>query len=425
MIAITRFLYNYLLLPLFISALYSLSFFNDKVKRGFKEREVEQNELSDKVNALDKRRKNIWFHSSSLGEFEQAKPIIEKLWNEENVNIIVTFFSPSGYENSVKYPYANVVTYIPLDTKARCKNFVETIKPDTVVFMRYDIWPNMVFELSEKEIPILLVDATMRKGSPRKIGFSNKFHSHIYKKINKILTVSEEDRKNFLEFDLDENKAVTVGDTRFDRVYQKSIVAKDKKLFSENIFKNKKVIVLGSSWPSDEEVILPALLKIMTKSPEVILIIAPHEPTIQHLEKLEGQISRELDTIRFSYMNNYQNQRVILINSIGILLSLYYYADIAYVGGGFKQGIHNVLEPAVYGIPVLFGPKFQNSQEAFSIIEEGSARVIHTKKEAYRILKKLFDDDDYRKNLGNISAQYVKKNTGATAKIFEEIISCL
>lgn len=425
MIAITRFLYNYLLLPLFISVLYLLSFFNDKVKRGFNERESERNELPDKINALDKRRKNIWFHSSSLGEFEQAKPIIEKLWNEENVNIIVTFFSPSGYENSVKYPYANVVTYIPLDTKARCKNFVETIKPDTVVFMRYDIWPNMVFELSEKEIPILLVDATMRKGSPRKIGFSNKFHSYIYRKINKILTVSEEDRKNFLEFDLDENKVVTVGDTRFDRVYQKSIVAKDKKLFSENIFSGKKVIVLGSSWPADEDIVLAPLMRIMEKSQDIILIIAPHEPTIQHLEKLEGQISPELDTIRFSYMNNYQNQRVILINSIGILLSLYYYADIAYVGGGFKQGIHNVLEPAVYGIPVLFGPKFQNSQEAFSIIEEGSARVIHTKKEAFRILKKLFDDDDYRKNLGNISAHYVKKNTGATAKIFEEIVSHL
>lgn len=423
MIYLIKTFYNYLFIPSFISVLYFLSLFNDKVKRGIEERKIERESLSGKVSKLDRNKKRIWFHSSSLGEFEQAKPIIEKLKNEADVNIIVTFFSPSGYENSIKYSFADIVTYIPIDTKQRCKRFVETIKPDTVVFMRYDIWPNMIFELNENKVPILLVDATMRRGSPRKIGVSSKFHSYLYDKINGILTVSDEDKKNFLDFKIPEDKLTVVGDTRFDRVHQKSIAAKDRKLFKEGFFKDKKVIVLGSSWPGDEEVILQPILKMMRKTENLILIIAPHEPTIQHLEKLEQQINPEQSTIRFSYLNNYKDQRVILIDSIGILLSLYYYADIAYVGGGFKQGIHNVLEPAVYGIPVLFGPKFRNSQEAFSIIEEGSARVIHDRKEAFKIIKKLIDDDEYRSKLGAISAEYVRKNTGATDKIVDRIKS--
>lgn len=421
MIRIIRFFYNYLFIPIFFGILYFLSLFNEKIKRGIVERKSEKENLPGKIAVLDVSKKNIWFHSSSLGEFEQAKPIIEKLVEEEEVNIIVSFFSPSGYDNSIKYPYADVVTYIPIDTPSRCRNFIKTIDPDAAVFMRYDIWPNMIIELDKLNVPTLLVDATMRQGSPRKIGFSRIFHTYLYNRINGILTVSEEDRKNFFNFDLPEEKVSVVGDTRFDRVYQKSLVAKNKHLFRENFFEGKKVFVMGSSWPSDEDVLLPAMQKIMTKFRDVILIIAPHEPTIQHLEKLETQLNPEFPTIRFSYRNNFKNQRVILIDSIGILLSLYFYADIAFVGGGFKQGIHNVLEPAVYGIPVLFGPKFQNSQEAFSIIEEGSARVVHNKKEAYKILLKLFDDNEHRKQLGNISAQYVKKNIGATSKIVAEI----
>jgi 3-deoxy-D-manno-octulosonic-acid transferase len=235
------------------------------------------------------------------------------------------------------------------------------------------------------------------------------------------LTVTDEDRKNFLEFGLDEEKVIKVGDTRYDRVFQKSLVAKDKKLFKEGFFSGKKVFVMGSSWDSDEEVLLPSVIKLMKHHPEVVLIIAPHEPTIQHLEKLEEQFSQKITTIRFSSKNAYANERVIIIDSIGILLSLYYYADFVFVGGGFKQNVHNVLEPAVYGLPVLFGPKIQNSQEALSLIEEGSATIIYNKKDAYRVIKKLITDDKHRKKLGNISAEFVRNNIGATGKILEEI----
>ncbi len=419
--SLLMFVYNYIFIPILFTVLYTASLFNEKIRRGIRDRKRLQNEIKSKLNTLDKSKRRIWFHSSSMGEFEQAKPIIEKIKQTQGVYLIVTFFSPSGYDNSKNYPYADIVAYIPLDTKKRCRKFLDEIDPDTAVFMRYDIWPNMIIELSKRKIPSLLVDATMRYNSPRKFGLAKTFHSFIFNKINKILTVTDEDRKNFLEFGLDEEKVIKVGDTRYDRVFQKSLVAKDKKLFKEGFFSGKKVFVMGSSWDSDEEVLLPSVIKLMKHHPEVVLIIAPHEPTIQHLEKLEEQFSRKITTIRFSSKNAYANERVIIIDSIGILLSLYYYADFVFVGGGFKQNVHNVLEPAVYGLPVLFGPKIQNSQEALSLIEEGSATIIYNKKDAYRVIKKLITDDKHRKKLGNISAEFVRNNIGATGKILEEI----
>jgi len=418
-------LYNIVFVPFLFAAVYIASVFNEKIKRGLKDRKRLESEIKSKLNSLDKSKKRVWFHSSSMGEFEQAKPIIEEMKQTQDVYVIVSFFSPSGYENSKNYSYADVVTYIPLDSKKKCKKFLDELQVDVAVFMRYDIWPNIILELNHRNIPSLLVDATMRYNSPRKYGFAKKFHTFIFGKIDKILTVTNDDRKNFLEFGLDKNKVLKVGDTRYDRVYQKSLVAKDKKLFKDNFFTGKKVFVIGSAWEADEEVLIPSLKKLMDHHPELLVVIAPHEPTIQHLERLEQQFPTDLGVLRFSSKNAYTNQRVILIDSIGILLSLYYYADFVFVGGGYKQNVHNVLEPAVYGLPILFGPKIQNSQEALSLIEEGSATVIYNKKDAYKVIKKLIVDDEHRNSLGNISAKFVRENVGATGKILEEINSFL
>ena len=179
--------------------------------------------------------------------------------------------------------------------------------------------------------------------------------------------------------------------------------------------------MLGSTWEADEEVILPAIKKILKYMDNILVVIAPHEPTPKRLEELEYSFS-ETSTIRFSYKNDYKNEKIILIDSIGILLTLYFYADLAYVGGSFKQGIHNVIEPAVYGIPVIFGPKNKNSQEAQIMIEKGCGIVIKNKKEAYRAFRSLLSDDKKRKELGTISGNYVNKNIGATEKIIKEII---
>ena len=415
------FIYNFIVLPLLYLGLYLLGFFNNKIKRGILARKTLFDDLIINLKKIEKGKKTIWFHSSSMGEFEQAKPIIERLKKENKINIIVTFFSPSGYENSLKYPYADVISYLPFDTPPLTKNFVEIIKPDVVVFMRYDIWPNIILQLKKKNIPSFIVDATMRTDSKRKLPFIRSFHKILYSGFSKILTVSDEDVKNFMAFGIDKNKVIAVGDTRFDRVYQKSLHARVRKLLSEDFFQNKKVFVFGSSWESDEEVIFPALMKLLKYDKNFVVIIVPHEPTLLHLEKIEHTFINNFSTIRFSYLNNYQNERVIIVDSIGILLTLYYYADAAYVGGSFKQGIHNVLEPAVYGMPIIFGPKYHNSQEAELLVKLGGAFVINNKREAFIKLRTLFSDPLKIQNSGKICFEYVNKNTGSTSLIIDEI----
>lgn len=413
--------YDFIVIPFLYGVLRIGGMFNNKIRRGIKGRKRVYEEIILNALSINKSKKLVWFHSSSLGEFEQAKPIIEELKKNRNLNILITFFSPSGFENSKKYPYADLISYIPFDTIYNARKFISIVKPDLSVLMRYDIWPNMIKALTEKNIPILLVDATMRKDSRRKLPFIKSFHKILFGSLTKILTVSDLDAIEFGDFGISKDKIIAVGDTRFDRVYQRSLLAKDKNLIHSGVLKNKKVFVFGSSWEQDEEVVFPAFTKLAEKDQSVIMIVAPHEPTLLHLEKIEHEFSGKLRTIRFSFLNQYSDERVIIVDSIGILLTLYTYADVAFVGGSFKQSIHNVLEAAVYGIPVMFGPKIETSQEAQKLLELGGGLLVRNKREAYRNLRNLFTNEGFRKSKGIISSKYVNENLGATSKILNEI----
>ena len=291
--------------------------------------------------------------------------------------------------------------------------------------MRYDIWPNHVWAMKKFNIPSFIVDATMKSNSSRKLIFIKNFHKILYKNITRILTVSETDSNGFRTFGCRDKQLQVVGDTRFDRVYQRSLSAKERNLIKEDFLKNKKIFVAGSTWEADEDVILPAFLKLTKYEKDIILIIAPHEPTLIHLEKIENEFAGRLSTIRFSFMNSYKGERVIIIDSIGILLTLYTYAHTAYIGGSFKQGIHNVLEAAVYGIPVMFGPKIENSQESQQLLNRGGAILVKNRNDAYRQLRKLFSDENIRKSKGKISYDYVQENLGASNKIIKEIYNTI
>ncbi|MDP3684502.1 MAG: glycosyltransferase N-terminal domain-containing protein [Ignavibacteria bacterium] len=420
-----KFAYNILIVPLLLFAMKIAPWFNQKVKIGVAGRKRLFEELIVNMSSLNKKKKLIWFHSSSLGEFEQAKPIIEKLKQSKDVNILVTFFSPSGLENSKKYPFADLVSYLPLDTTQNAARFISLVNPSLLVLMRNDLWPNHIYELAKRNIPIFLVDATMRSDSARKNFLAKNFHKHLYGKLSKILTVSETDALNFEAFEFPSREINPVGDTRFDRVYQRSLVAKERNLIRSEILKDKKVIVAGSTWYEDEETLLPAFMKLTEYDENVLMIIAPHEPTVVHLEKLENDFAGKIKTIRFSSLNNYKDEKIILVDSIGILLTLYYYANIAFVGGSFKSNIHNVLEAAVYGVPVIFGPKITNSQEAIKLAELGGGIIIKNKKEAYRSLRLLTKDESVRQSKGRISREYVQSNLGATDKILKEMYTII
>jgi 3-deoxy-D-manno-octulosonic-acid transferase len=267
----------------------------------------------------------------------------------------------------------------------------------------------------------MIVDATMLKKSKRKLPLVKGFHISLYKCFTDFLTVTQDDADSFLDFNIPKNKIKAVGDTRFDRVYQKSLQAKSKNLFRDGIFEGKKIFVFGSSWEEDENVIFPAFEELVKKDNNIVMIVAPHEPTLIHLEKIEHYFAKKLETIRFSSKNTYSGENVIIIDSIGILLTLYFYADVAYVGGSFKQGIHNVLEPAVYGIPVIFGPKIDYSLEAQELVKRGASEIVTTKDEAAKVLIDLFTNTEKRKEVGNKASQYVNENIGASVKIISEI----
>jgi 3-deoxy-D-manno-octulosonic-acid transferase len=416
-------IYNIFFIPLLYVILIFISLFKKKVRIGIAGRKRIFEDLILNRLTLDLTKKIIWFHSSSLGEFEQAKPIIEKLKKEANVNIVVSFFSPSGYENSKKYPYADVITYLPFDSRWRAKRFIEVVSPNLVVFMRYDIWPNHIWSLKKKKIPCLLVDATMKKNSPRKLPLVRSFHKYLFEDFTKILTISEEDAKGFKSFKCKNVQIKVVGDTRFDRVYNRSLASRNTKIINQEILKDKKVLVAGSTWQQDEDVLIPVFLKLLKYDKNAMMIIAPHEPTIMHLEKLEQEFAGVAPSIRLSHINNYSNQQIIIVDSIGILSILYSYASVAFIGGSFKINVHNVLEAAVYGVPVLFGPKINNSQEAQKLIEVGGGIIVKDKKEFYRVIRKLFSDEKLLTECGKKSYDFVHNNVGTTDRIIREIFS--
>ena len=416
-------IYNTLFIPLLYLTLKFISLFKQKIRKGIRGRKRIFEELILNKISLNHSKKIIWFHSSSLGEFEQAKPIIEKLKKETDTIIVVSFFSPSGYENSKKYPYADIITYLPFDSQWRAKRFVEVISPSLAVFMRYDIWPNHIWTLKKNNIPCLLVDATMKKNSPRKLPIIRSFHKYLFEDFTKILTVSDEDVRGFMSFKCKNVEIKKVGDTRFDRVFNRSFASKQSRIINPEVLKGNKVLVAGSTWAQDEEVLIPSFLKLLKFDENALMIIAPHEPTLLNLEKLEHEVSSVVPSIRLSHINNYADQRIIIVDSIGILSILYNYADVAFVGGSFKLNVHNVLEAAVYGIPVLFGPKIENSQEAKKLTETGGGILVKDKREVYRSLRKLFSNEEFRRECGKKSFKYVEEHRGATDRIIKEITS--
>lgn len=413
--------YNYIVVPLLYVTLHIIGWFDDKTKRGIKGRKRVFEELIINAASLDKNKPLIWFHSSSLGEFEQAKPIISELKKDNKINILVTFFSPSGYENSKKYPHADLISYIPFDTNFNALRFIKIVSPDLAVIMRYDIWPNMIWAMKRYNVPSFLVDATMNPNSLRTVIGIKNFHKYLFKDITKILTVSQTDAEGFKSFECGDEQVKVVGDTRFDRVYQRSQSAKERNLLKEEILKGKKILIAGSTWEQDEDILLPAFKTLAKYDKDVILVIAPHEPKEFHLENIENEFKDILPTIRFSHLNNYKDEKVIIIDSVGILKTLYFYADAAYIGGSFKQNIHNVLEAAVYGVPLVYGPKIENSQEAIKLRDLKGAFEVKNKNEMYRSLRSLFSNKELRESMGNISYEYVHQNLGATERIVQEI----
>lgn len=372
--------------------------------------------LRDKI---DRNAKYIWFHAASLGEFEQGRPMIEKIKAEHpQYKILLTFFSPSGYEVRKSYSGADVICYLPFDTPYKVHKFLNLSNPVMAIFIKYEFWLNYINELNNRFIPVYIISAVFRREQAffKWYGFYYRTVLHCYEHL---FVQDEASRELLAEYGV--TNVTVCGDTRFDRVLEVQKQARFfpiiEKMVGKKADESSITLVAGSTWPPDEEI----LINYFNEHPEIKLIIAPHEIHRDHLMYIESLLKRP--SIRLSETNdwNIANKDCLIIDSFGILSSTYRYSNIAYVGGGFGKGIHNTLEAAVYGIPVLFGPRYQKFKEAKDLIEEGGAFSCADEKAFIEKMNEFISQPIVCKIAGEAAGNYVLRNSGATDRILKEI----
>ena len=362
-------------------------------------------------------RQHIWFHFASLGEFEQGQPVLKEMRiRHPESRILVTFFSPSGYEIRKNSPLADHVFYLPIDTKRNAERFIELIKPSIAIFTKYEYWYHYFTELKSKKIPLYIISGIFRKGQPF-FKWYGGLHRQMLQCVTYFFVQNEQSRLLLQELDIT-NVAVS-GDTRFDRVMQNTL---EKRPLEEirAFCGTDRVFIAGSTWPQDESLIT----ELISDMPGWKFIIAPHEIAKDKIDSLAIKLGNS--SMRYSAYtssgesNQITSVKTLIIDNIGMLSALYQYGDIAYIGGGFGAGIHNTLEAAAFGIPVIFGPNYQKFKEAKDLLDIGGAFSISNFQELKLIAEKL-RDENFRRECGHTTKAYVETNIGATGMILEYV----
>ncbi|WP_445717001.1 3-deoxy-D-manno-octulosonic acid transferase [Flavobacterium sp.] len=423
------FLYNIITL-LAAQLLKIVALFSPKMKLFVDGRKSVFQTLADKIQTSDK---TIWFHAASLGEYEQGLPVIEAIKQQFPTHkIVVTFFSPSGYEVRKNNTVADVTVYLPLDTISNAKQFVELVYPEMVFFIKYEYWPNYLNELKKQHIKTYLISGILRENQA-----FFKWYGGFYRNALKTFDyffVQNESSKTLLQ-SIGFNNVKVSGDTRFDRVV--SILERDNSLdfieqfknldsaqLDKNVNQKSKIVVIGSSWPKDESLLINYINQC---SDDVKFIIAPHNIKQEQIQELKNSISKK--TILFSDVEtrliaSLKEYNVFIIDTIGILTKIYSYADIAYVGGGLgTSGLHNILEPATFGVPVVIGPNYSHFAEATALVNMEGCISIQNQTELNEAFDLLLHNEDERLEKGHICSTFVQMNKGATQTIMNHILN--
>ena len=400
-----RFLYN-IFIYLYIGILHLICPFNKKIKTMLKG----QKECFDKLKNINQNDKIAWFHCASLGEFEQGRPLLEEVKKHfPNHKILLSFYSPSGYEAKKNYSLADYIVYLPNDTRKNAKKFVSMVNPDLVFFIKYEFWYNYISALKGKRL--FQVSLILRENQYFFTWYGKWFAKQL---------------KNFEHFFVQNQQTATLlnkigyknitisGDTRFDRVMT---IANNAKSFPdiENFCKgDKKIILAGSSWLADEKIIEKAINDL-----DIKLIIAPHIVEQSHINEIQELFPKSI--LYSELAENKKESNILIINCIGILSNLYQYCDIAYIGGGFGVGIHNTLEAATFGKPICFGPNYHKFQEAIDLIDLNAAYSINNEEELKAVLSSLLGDKEKYEESAKASKNYVQEKVGACKKIIEHL----
>ncbi len=364
---------------------------------------------------VDPSARYVWFHAASLGEFEQGRPLIEHIRKEwPEYKVLLTFFSPSGYEVRKDYKGADICCYLPIDTISNARRFLRMVRPEMAFFIKYEFWYNYLHILKHRGVPTYSVSSIFR---PDQIFF--KWYGRSYRKVlycfSHFFVQNEKSRELLRQLNI--GCVSVVGDTRFDRVLQIKEASKRLPIVEAFVEGTQGVFVAGSSWEPDEDVFIPYF----NQHKEWKLIIAPHVVSEDHLRSIEEKLNRK--TIRYSTASaeSASAAECLIVDCFGLLSSIYHYGTVAYVGGGFGAGIHNVLEAAVWGIPVIFGPENKHFQEAQELIEAQGGLEITDLRTFDTVMSRLIRDTDFRARSGRQAQEYVKGKAGAMRRIMESI----
>lgn len=370
----------------------------------------------------------VWIHSTSVGEYEQARPVAALLRERfPHLELLHTFFSPSGYEYARRLGEAAHFDYLPEDTRGDVERVLEALRPRVLVIMKFDLWPNLIVAAEARGIPVLLLDATLQPHSWRSRGPARALYREVYSRLTLISAVSTADAARFRAL-VPSHPAITVdGDTRFDQVLRRRQAVRRVPLTPELLREGRPfTLVAGSTWEHDEALLVPAWREMLGVEPHqpARLVLVPHEPTTAHLERLERSLAAAgLPARRYSEVESagLGDAAVVLLDRVGILAELYAAGDAAYVGGAFSTGVHNLMEPAIFGLPLLFGPKHRNAPEADMFLDAEAATVVRSGSDLRVALTRLAADPSWRRERGSQARAVVEANLGASERCLEHL----
>lgn len=418
-------LYNILIYPLiFVVALIG-SAFNSKLRQGLIGRFHSISILKDTVKNWDKKRPIYWFHSASHGEFEQVKPVLKGLKEVDNdCYVIASFFSPSGY-NNVQDDNVDCKIYIPFDFIWSLRRAMKVVRPRKIIFASYDVWPNLIWLAEHRNIHVSVFAVRFESATSKVIPIIKNFYRTVYKSFATIYTIADVDKTQLKRILRSSDVPIirVLGNPRYDQVKAKA----DK--FTKNqtisVMMRDKRLIIGSVWPEDEKNIINPLLKLMEEDQELSVLWVPHEPSEKYIQSsIELFQTNGYDpSIIFSKKKRkIQNNRVVIMGVVGVLSKFYWQGQIAYIGGGFSSGIHNIMEPAIARLPVIFGPKYNKSHEAMELLKQGGGFSIKNGTEFYDIMKILLNDKNRFLEASLAATQVIHDNVGSATRVVRSII---
>ena len=400
-------------IKLYIGIIHIASFFNKKAFLFINGRKNWREKLSKKITNEDE---IIWIHCASLGEFEQGRPIIETFKKKyPQYKILLTFFSPSGYEVRKNYIYVDIISYIPIDILRNAKDFINIVNPKIAIFIKYEIWPIFFKRLLKKGIPVFITSAIFFE----KFFYFKWYGKWILKYLDipkKIFVQNKESQKLLNKYNI--NNVIVSGDTRFDRVLE--IKDKDERLVEVEKFKEDKfLIVAGSTWAIDEGYLLEYINEY---NGEAKFLIAPHNINKKDISRFKQKLNKQV--LKYSSINDktdFKKYQILILDTIGMLMKVYKYSNLTYIGGGFQKGIHNILEPATFGNPIIIGSKYNNFMEAVDLVNIKGAISVNSKKELFSTFDFLIKNKNILEKKGKICEDFVSKNKNAKKIILENI----